>query len=168
MIVFKDIAEIKDTEPCAVALGTFDGVHLGHQKLIGAAVERAKELGIKAGVFTFSNHPRDLLPNAKPVKNILYSREKEEILAGLGVDYLFDVPFTREIMEMDPERYVSDLLVGRCSARVLACGTDHRFGYKAKGDPALLRELGEKLGFEALIVDKLEIEGNEVSSSLIR
>lgn len=168
MIVFRNIDDIRDIEPCALALGTFDGVHLGHQKLIGAAVERAGELGIKAGVFTFSNHPRDLLPNAKPVKNILYSHEKEEILAGIGVDYLFDVPFTKEIMGMDPESYVSELLVGKCNAKVLACGTDHRFGYMAQGNPDLLRKLGEKLGFEALIIEKLEIEGNEVSSSLIR
>ena len=78
----------------AVALGSFDGVHLGHQELIKKTKELAEKNGIKTAVFTFSNHPRDLVPGSAKVKNILYRQEKERIMEELCVDYLIDIPFT--------------------------------------------------------------------------
>ena len=104
MEIFEDLNDIRDIEPTAVALGNFDGVHLGHQKLISEAVKCASERGLKSAVFTFSNHPRDLLPKSRKVKNILYKNEKAGIIGSLGVDYLFNVPFTRSIMTMMGEK----------------------------------------------------------------
>ena len=91
MITFENLTDIHDIEPTALALGNFDGVHLGHQALIGAMVEKAREKGLKAAVFTFSNHPRNLLPGKTPVLNITMDGQKSEIIESLGVDYLFNI-----------------------------------------------------------------------------
>lgn len=168
MKIFNQIEEIKDIECAAVALGSFDGVHLGHQALIKMTIRKADELNIKSAVFTFSNHPKELLPNVNEVKNILYKSEKERIMEELGVEYLFDVPFTEEIMTLNPERYISDLLIKKCNAQVICCGFNHRFGYKAKGDIEFLKENSKRLGYDVLIMEPFYVEDNLVSSSLIR
>lgn len=168
MEIFNALEEINNIESTALALGSFDGVHLGHQELIRRTVERAKEKGLASGVFTFSNHPKNVIQGKDAVRNILYKREKETIIESLGVDYLFDIPFTNEIMTLPKEDYVKKLLVDTCKAKVVACGFNHRFGYKAEGDTKALQELGEKYGYEALIMEPFVIDGNVVSSSLIR
>ena len=106
MKIFNSLEEIKDIEETVVALGNFDGVHRGHQQIIERTVKSAEAAGLKSAVFTFSNHTRTLLKNVPPVKNILYAEEKAEIIESLGIDYLFNIPFTREIMNMSPERFV--------------------------------------------------------------
>ncbi len=168
MIIFEHLEDIEHIEPTAVALGNFDGVHFGHQELIRRMKAGADARGLKAAVFTFSNHPKDLLPGAKKVKNILYKHEKEEIIASLGVDYLFSVPFTREIMTLMPVDYVCGLLMGRLNAKALYCGFNHSFGYRASGNPDLLRQLGEEEGVHVEVMEPFKIEGNLVSSSMIR
>ena len=168
MKVFRTIEEIKNIPETAVALGSFDGVHLGHQELIKKTSELASKLGVHTAVFTFSNHPRDLIPGSEKTKNILYRSEKERLMEELGVEYLFDVPFTEEIMKMDPRSYVSDLLLEKLNAKVLCCGFNHRFGYKAEGTPELLKSLGEELGFTSFVMEPFYIDGTLVSSTLIR
>ena len=80
MKVFNSLQEVKDVERCVVALGNFDGVHKGHQALISKAVATAKKHGVKSAVFTFSNHPKNLIPGQKPVKNIIYQDEKAALI----------------------------------------------------------------------------------------
>ena len=94
MVVFNSLEEIANIEPCCVALGNFDGVHVGHQSLIRQTVAKAKEHGLKSAVFTFSTHPKNLIPGRKPVKNIIYQDEKADLIEALGVDYLFNIEFT--------------------------------------------------------------------------
>ena len=109
MKIFETLEEIKDIEPSAVALGNFDGVHLGHQELIRQMVKTARERNLKAAVFTFSNHPKDLLPKEKKVKNILSRKEKAQIIESLDVDYLFNIEFTKAIMTMEPVDFIKKL-----------------------------------------------------------
>lgn len=116
MKTFNTLEEIKDIKPCCVALGNFDGVHAGHQALIKAAVEKAREKGIKSAVFTFSTLPKNLIPGQKPVKNIIYQEEKADLIEKLGVDYLFNIEFTKEIMTTPPEEYVKKYLVDMINA----------------------------------------------------
>lgn len=168
MKVFRTIEEINNIPKTAVALGSFDGVHLGHQELIKKTSELANKLGVHNAVFTFSNHPRDLIPGSEKTKNILYRSDKEKLMEDLGVEYLFDVPFTEEIMKMDPEDYVTDLLLTRLNAKALCCGFNHRFGHMAKGTPELLRRLGEEKGFLSFVMDPFYIGDTIVSSTLIR
>ena len=117
MKIFNSLEEIKDIEETVVALGNFDGVHRGHQQIIERTVKNAEAAGLKSAVFTFSNHTRTLLKNVPPVKNILYAEEKAEIIESLGIDYLFNIPFTREIMNMSPERFVQEILVDKFRIR---------------------------------------------------
>lgn len=168
MEIFETLDSITEIEPTAVALGNFDGVHLGHQELIRRAVERAQAEGLKSAVFTFSNHPRDLLPKEKKVKNILAKGDKERIIESLGVDYLFNIPFTREIMTMAPSAFVEKLLLERFKMEAAFCGFNYHFGYKAQGNPEILRKMGGEKGFDVTEMPAYKIKGEIVSSSLIR
>ncbi|MCQ2554726.1 MAG: bifunctional riboflavin kinase/FAD synthetase [Clostridia bacterium] len=168
MITFRSLEEITDICETAVALGNFDGVHLGHQEIIRNAVKKAKELGLKSAVFTFSNHPRNLIPGKKEVKNIIYKEEKAALIESFGVDYLFDIPFVPEIMTMEPERYVKELLIDRFNAKTVTCGFNYRFGFKASGNVDTLKALGEKFSFSVTAIPPVTIDGEVVSSTLIR
>lgn len=168
MQIFNSLEEINNIDNTAVALGSFDGVHLGHQELIRRTVNAAKDRGLKSGVFTFSNHPKNVILGENAVKNILYKKEKEEIIASLGVDYLFDVPFTKEVMTLPKDRYVKELLIDKCKAKLIACGFNHRFGFKAEGDTIFLESFGEEQGYDTIVMEPYTVDGNVVSSTLIR
>ncbi len=165
---FEKTEDIVGMEPSCVALGNFDGVHIGHRQLIQSAVTKAKEKGLAGAVFTFSNHTRNLIPGAKPVKNIVYREEKETLIEELGVDYYFSVPFTPEIMQMSPEDFVRVFLCESLNAKEVFCGFNYHFGFKGAGDTKLLRILGAKYGFHVNEVKAVSIDGDVVSSTLIR
>lgn len=165
---FEKIDDIERIEPACAALGNFDGVHAGHRKLIEAAVAKAKEKGLASAVFTFSNHPKSLIPGAKPVKNIVYREEKEALIEGLGVDYYVNIPFTAEIMQMSPEAFVKTFLHDKLNAREIFCGFNYHFGFKGEGDTKLLRILGAKYDFHVNEMKAVSIDGDVVSSTLIR
>lgn len=168
MEIFETLDAVSGIRPSAVALGNFDGVHLGHQELIKKTVEKARREGLAAAVFTFSNHPKDLLPKEKKVKNILVREDKEKLIASLGVDYLFNVPFTKAIMTMSPQDFVKKLLVDKFNMKAAFCGFNYHFGYKAAGNPEVLRSLGETFGYQVTEISPYKIKGEVVSSSLIR
>lgn len=168
MITFENLNEIEIPGKTAVALGNFDGVHLGHRKLISEMVDYGRENNLKTLVFTFSNHPRDLLPDATKKKNILHRNEKSGIIESLGVDYLVNVPFTKEIMNMRAEEFITDILIGKLNVKGAFCGFNYRFGLRASGTPDLLREFGEKLGFSVFEMEAFKVQGEPVSSSMIR
>jgi len=168
VITFNSLDEVKDIQPCAIALGNFDGVHKGHQELILRTVEEAKTKGIKSAVFTFSNHPKSLLRGEKEVKNIIYSDEKAALIEKLGIDYLFNIEFTREILTMEPSIFAEKLLADKFKAAEIFCGFNYRFGYKAAGNTEFLKECGKRLGFNVNIIEPVIVEGEVVSSTLIR
>lgn len=167
MIRFKTLAEIKDIEECVVAVGNFDGIHLGHQEIIKRAVADAKSLDKKAGVFTFSNHPRDLLKQEK-VKKILYNDDKERIIEELGIDYIFNIPFDENIMNMSPEDFIDKLLIEKMKMVEIVCGFNYHYGYKAAGDINHLTKMSVTRSFGLHIIEPYKVEGQLVSSSRIR
>ncbi len=168
MIIFNSLKEIKDVSPCAVALGNFDGVHKGHQELISRTVEKARAKGLKSAVFTFSNHPKSFIPGGKEIKNIVYSEEKTFLIEKLGVDYLFSIKFDEEIQNTEPADFVEKLLVNQFKASEVFCGFNYRFGRKAAGNVDLLRECGKRLGFSVNVIEPVVVDGEVVSSTLIR
>jgi len=168
MEIFRELKDIDIKERCAVALGNFDGVHLGHQAIISQCVADAKEKGIKAAVFTFSTHPKNLIPGKKPVLSILDEDEKAELIENLGADYLFNIPFTEDVMTMAPETFVKELLAEKCKAKEVLCGFNYHYGFKAEGDTELLRKLGEKYDFTVFESKPVTFDGDVVSSTLIR
>lgn len=168
MIVINSLEEINNIPPCSIALGNFDGVHMGHRALISQAVAKAKELGIKSAVFTFSNHPKNLFAGKTVVKNIIYQEEKAALIEKLGVDYLFNIEFTQDIAKMNPMKFIDDLLVDKMNIREAFCGFNYRFGYQAAGNPDILRKRGLVKGFNVNEIGPVTIDGDVVSSTLIR
>ncbi|MBR5000598.1 MAG: bifunctional riboflavin kinase/FAD synthetase [Firmicutes bacterium] len=168
MKVFKSLDEIKNIEATATALGNFDGVHLGHQELIREAVKQAREKGLKSAVFTFSNHPKNVISGTNMVKNIIYNDEKEEILESMGVDYLFSLDYTKEFGSLSPQEFTAELLVKHFRVKHVVCGFNYRYGYKAQGDSQTLIQQGCILGFDVSVMDAVSLEGSVVSSTLIR
>jgi riboflavin kinase/FMN adenylyltransferase len=166
--VFNTLEEAKNIPRCAIALGNFDGVHKGHQELISKTVETAKKHGIKSAVFTFSNHPKNLIPGQKEVKNIIYQDEKEALIENLGVDYLYNIQFTEEILNTEPEDFVKKILVDKCNIAEAFCGFNYRFGYNAHGDVKTLKKCGKSFGFAVNTIPPVIIDGEVVSSTLIR
>jgi len=136
-----------DRRPSAVALGVFDGVHLGHRAILGAAVAHARAIGSPAVACTFDPHPLEVLQPDRAPLPITTLDERLELIAACGVDEAVVLAFTRELAAMEPEAFVKDVLVDRLDARQVVVGFNHRFGRGARGDAALLRELGARGGF---------------------
>ncbi|MGI9434756.1 MAG: bifunctional riboflavin kinase/FAD synthetase [Geminicoccaceae bacterium] len=150
------------------AIGNFDGIHRGHKALIDAARDQAGELGAPLGIITFEPHPLQILRPDKAPKRLTPPRTKAKILDELGVDCLFALTFNRAMRERSPEAFVQDILVDALGVRHVVVGYDFRFGHRAKGDTALLAELGEHLGFGVTKVEPVSWRGEVCSSSRIR
>lgn len=168
MKIFNSLDEINNIDETVVALGNFDGVHKGHQQIIERTVKSAQAAGLKSAVFTFSNHTRTLLKNLPPVKNILYAEEKAKIIESMGVDYMFNIPFTHEILQMSPEAFIDEILIGKLRIREAYCGFNYSFGYKASGTPEVLTHEGLKKGFGIHVQEPYKIDDIVVSSTYIR
>lgn len=152
-------------EPAVVALGMFDGVHLGHRALIIRLLEEAKRLRAVPAVFTFSNHPLEVLGgNVRMLSSI---RERNMLLRSLGTQELESVPFSREIAALSPEQFV-DLLMEKWDVRGLVVGYNYTCGDRGAGTPETLREIGQRRGFSVSVVEPVLFEGEPVSSTRIR
>ena len=167
MKIFNSLDEIKDIDETVVALGNFDGVHKGHQELIRRALNTAKSAGLKSAVFTFATHPRNVI-GKDPVKNTIYADEKAAIIESLGIDYLFNIPFTEEVMTLSPEDFINKLLVEKFKMKEGYCGFNYRFGYKAAGTPETMMKVGLEKGFGLHVLKPFKINDNVVSSTFIR
>jgi riboflavin kinase/FMN adenylyltransferase len=130
-----------------VTIGVFDGVHRGHQQIIGHTVKRARETGAPAVVMTFDPHPAEVVrPGSHPAV-LTEPGRKAELIAGLGVDALCVIPFTLDFSKLSAEGFVHDVLVDTLHASLVVVGENFRFGHKAAGDVDLLRRLGRTFGF---------------------
>jgi riboflavin kinase/FMN adenylyltransferase len=157
-----------ERRPSAVALGVFDGVHLGHRAILGAAVAHARATRAPALACTFEPNPLEVLqPDRAPVP-ITTLDERLELISACGVDGTIVLTFTRELAAVEPEAFVKDVLVERLAARQVVVGFNHRFGRAARGDAALLRELGARMGFNVDVIAPLTVDGVPVSSTAIR
>jgi len=157
-----------ERRPSAVALGVFDGVHLGHRAILGAAVAHARATGAPALACTFDPNPIDVLQPDRAPLPITTLDERLDLIAACGVDGTIVLTFTRELAAVEPEAFVKDVLVDRLAARQVVVGFNHRFGRAARGDAALLRELGARMGFNVDVVAPLTVDGVPVSSTAIR
>ncbi|MDD6190190.1 MAG: bifunctional riboflavin kinase/FAD synthetase [Firmicutes bacterium] len=168
MKIFNSLEEINGIEPTVVALGNFDGVHRGHQEIIGRTVKEAEAAGLKSAIFTFANHTSTILENVPTVKNILYADEKATIIESLGIDYMFNIPFDQTILRMNPEDFIEKILVNKFNIREAYCGFNYRFGFKGAGTPEVLMREGLKRGFGIHVQEPFMIDGIVVSSTYIR
>ena len=151
-----------------VALGTFDGVHLAHRSILATAVERGRALGVPAIGCTFDPHPAEVLQPGRAPQPITTLEERLALIETTGVDGTVVLPFNRETAAIEPEVFVKDVLLGRLLAREIVVGYNHTFGRAARGNAEILRQLAERLGFQARIAPPYEVDGVPVSSSEIR
>jgi riboflavin kinase/FMN adenylyltransferase len=151
-----------------VTVGTFDGVHRGHQMVLKALIAKAKELHLHSVVVTFDPHPlRIVRPERAPL--VLTTRgEKEQILTAYDIDRIHILPFTKELSEYEPERFVTEILIGQFRMKHLVIGYDHGFGKGRSGDVETLKRIGQEMGFGCDVVAPYDVDGAHVSSSRIR
>ena len=157
-----------DAGPSAVAIGAFDGIHLGHRAILGTAVKEARLGKLRALACTFDRDPMEVLQPDRAPLPITTLDERLELIAETGIDTAVVIPFTRAVAAIEAKAFVQDVLVGTLRAREIVVGFNHRFGRGARGDAELLESLAAPLGFRAHIVPALTVDGIAVSSSEIR
>jgi len=151
-----------------VALGVFDGVHLGHQSILKTAVRVARESGLEALACTFDPHPMQVLrPDLAPAP-ITTLEDRLELIAASGIETAVVLAFTPSLAATEAEAFVKDVLLGRLRARDVVVGFNHTFGRGARGNARLLQALAERLGFTTHVVPPLYVDGVQVSSTGIR
>jgi len=160
-------AELKNKYPATViALGTFDGLHLGHIDVINTAKDYAERSGLKLAVFTFSNHPLALIrPDLVPVR-IISAEEKIKLLESFGVDYLINIPFTEDFAALSPDEFLERLAY--FNYRCLVVGENFTYGFLGSGKTETLERSGRKNGFDVIVRPLVKMNGNVVSSTGIR
>lgn len=168
MKVFRDIADFKDAGPTVVTTGTFDGVHLGHRKILQELIENARQDGLSSTLFTLYPHPRLVLNPDASIQLLNTLDERIELLSQTGLDNLIIYPFTKSFSRLTAVEYVRDILMNGLHARKVVVGYDHRFGKNREGNFDDLVELGHLYDFEVVKIGPKEIEGVNLSSTKIR
>ena len=166
MKIITELDKLNIREKTAVAIGKFDGIHVGHKELLSKILDKKKD-GLKATVFTFDPSPEEFFVG-HPVTQLFTREEKLKAFKELGVDILVMFPLNDETAATDPEEFVRRILVDELKASYIAAGSDVSFGDKGKGDSKLLERLGKELSYELCIIDKVKIDGEEVSSTRVR
>ena len=153
---------------CVVTIGVFDGVHRGHQRIVGRAAQVGEQRGLPVVVITFDPHPDEVTRPGSHPPFLCSARRRAELLSGLGADAVCVLPFTLEFSHLAPDDFVRTVLVERLHAAVVVVGEDFRFGHKAAGDVQLLAKLGEKYEFTTEGMPLLVADGTTLSSTSIR
>ena len=166
MIVLNSIEKINI--PTIVALGNFDSMHLGHQRLIAGAVQLAREHHYLSVVFTFDQLPANVIAEKTVVKNVLTDEEKFEEINNLGVDVVINAHFDKNMQGMSPKDFAFNVLKETLNCKCAVCGFNYSFGYMGHGNPEILEKLGDEAGFKTLVMDEFKIDGRTVSSSHVR
>ena len=168
MTSFNNIDEFNSTDYTILTIGTFDGVHLGHQKVLERLTKEAKNNNLKSTVLTFFPHPRTVLNPNKPLKLINSVNERTDLLSKSKIDNLIIHPFDKSFSELDPEKYVLEILVKKLKAKIILIGYDHKFGKNRTADINDLKMYGEKYGFKVIEIKAEEISNIAISSTKIR
>ncbi|TBO38862.1 bifunctional riboflavin kinase/FAD synthetase [Pedobacter kyonggii] len=169
MKIYNNLSDFKKLDNAIVTIGTFDGVHFGHQKIIKQLVEKAKSDNGESVILTFFPHPRMIIdPENQELKMINTINEKAEILTGLGVDHLIITPFTRDFSNQLPEDYIKNTLVNNIGTKHIIIGYDHRFGKDRSGNLSDLKAAGLHYGFSVEEIMEQDIHDVAVSSTKIR
>ena len=153
-------------EESAITLGKFDGIHKGHQKLMKKVLEK-REAGLKSVVFTFGQMPGTVFLGNKG-RTILTKEERQRHLESMGIDYMVECPFVPQIIQMEPEKFIEEILVNQLHVKYVAVGPDFRFGHNRKGDCRMLQELSSVYGYEVEVLEKECLDDKIISSTYVR
>ena len=169
MKISRSLQEFQVDKPVVLTQGTFDGVHLGHEKILKRIINRAKEINGESVLLTFYPHPRLVLfPDDNQLRLITTLEERFEILREMGLDQVVVLPFTKELSRVRAEEYVRDILVQQLNMKVFIIGYDHRFGRNREGSIEDILSMSETFEFEVEEISRQDIEESTVSSSKIR
>ena len=151
----------------AIALGNFDGIHVGHQELIKTMMAKAKDLGLKSSLLLFESHTKATIDSNKP-KMITTNEQKFKIAEELGVDIVYIVKFDDKIMRLSAEEFIKDIIIEKMNGKLVVVGFDYRFGYEASGDSDYLVELGKKYEIGVEVLSPIYDDNKIISSTTIR
>lgn len=154
--------------PCAIAIGNFDGVHIGHQALLQGARELAEASGFVPAVLTFHPHPASIVAPERKFGFVSTIEERVRLLIQAGAEHILVLPFTAELSRLSSREFVSKILVDALQTKAVVVGENFRFGYRQGGNADTLRELGRQLEFVSQFVPPVKLRGEIVSSSAIR
>ena len=152
MKYLKNTTEFYIEESTVLSLGKFDGIHRGHELLMEHLASK-KEAGLAAVIFTFNIPPRKSVEQVE-AKVLTTNEEKMHIFEQIGIDYLVECPFTKEIMCMEPEDFIAKI-VHQLHVKCFVVGSDFHFGHNRRGDYHMLKDLSDKYGYEVLVIDKI-------------
>lgn len=164
----KNKTDIHLKKPTAITIGTFDGIHIGHRKIIEQLLQASKKYNLEATVLTFFPHPRMVLQQNVDLKLINTIEERIEILKSTGIDNLIVYPFTKEFSRMHAQEYIEQVLVKKLNAKRVIIGYDHHFGRNRTADINDLKEYGNQFGFEVEEISEQDIDNVSVSSTKVR
>lgn len=169
MKIVSSLTEVERDQKSIVTVGTYDGVHIAHQKIIGEAVQRARRAGGRCVVFTFDPHPRTVVgKNPKSAKLLSTIEERIVMFDKLGIDLLIILPFTYEFSRITSRQFYETYVVHGIGVEEVVEGYDHLFGRDREGGIEILRSMGKEFNFRVTIVEPIMIDGEIVSSSRIR
>lgn len=168
MQVFDSIKDLTKNKNTILTLGTFDGIHPGHLKIIDKLVSCSKEKGCRNVVITFHPHPRTVLSSGNDVKMLTTQEERKILLKENGVENFLTINFTKEFASLTAEQFIYDYLINGIGLTEIVLGHDHHFGKGRGGNVDLLKQIGEKENFSVTTVDAFYINGEVVSSTKIR
>ena len=169
MHVYRDIHSLPFIKNAVITIGTFDGVHLGHQKIIGQLKKEAETIGGQTVIVTFYPHPRKIVHKEQaPLMLLTTLSEKLHLLESYGVDHVVVVPFNKAFAQQTAAEYVEDFLVAKLHPRVVIIGYDHKFGKDRKGDYITLEHYGKLHGFSVIEIPERVLNEVTISSTAIR
>jgi riboflavin kinase/FMN adenylyltransferase len=167
--VFRSVEEAADQfGPCALSIGNFDGVHLGHRTLIRQTQHVAQRNGWKTGVLTFDPHPTSIVAPERAPRMICSLQQRVRLLEAAGAEQILILPFTKRTAAMAPEEFVREIAVEALGARAVVVGQGFKFGYKQCGNTQVMAELGQRFGFESHFLAPITTRGEVISSTAIR
>lgn len=169
MKLIRDLVNLKsDYHGCVATIGNFDGVHLGHQKILQQLVAKAKQLNLPSLVITFEPLPQEFFSGEQAPARLMTLREKIVALKKYGIDHVLRLRFNKKLASIPAEEFVKKILVAKLGVRHLIIGDDFRFGYKRQGDFNLLQKMGAQFGFEVVPTETVLFDGERVGSSRVR
>ena len=168
MKVYRHIDEINHDSNTIITIGTFDGIHLGHQEIIKKLFERSRYHKGRSFLITFHPHPRKVVSKSNNIKILSKPDEKISILEKMGLENLFIINFTPEFSQQSPASFINDFLVLKIGLREIVVGHDHKFGKGREGTFETLESLSKSLKFEMSMVDEFKVNNEPVNSTKIR
>jgi len=169
MEIIRGLEDLKESYPnTVITIGNFDGLHLGHQKIIQTVLQESEDINGTSMVVTFDPHPMKILAPEREIKLLTTPKERERLIRTMGIHVLLCITFNEEFSQLMPDDFIDDILVKKINAKKVIVGQNYAFGKARKGTTELLRRRGRKYGFNVKVVRHAKFNGEVVSSSKIR